>query len=253
MPTHSGYVTANEIIADVTTMVDDEGFKKFSLGFYMSYVQQALSDLAFDSYFDERVWTTPITSLCLDMPSGMFSIDDVFVFNGDECDANNVQTVYWGKNHYNHGGAWFRKQRGDNGNDPLTEDAVSTTTAATTLFYNTYEGQIHLSDACGSWEMLMVKYKGMGVTFGDVPLIPHELRTAIKNRVAMDVIAIMYSRDPQRWIGPLQMIKRDHHGGNGPLDVGTWKQAMRRVQSRSKKQIDDLKKYLSNLSDKHLL
>jgi hypothetical protein len=43
-------------------------------------------------------------------------------------------------------------------------------------------------------------------------------------------------------------VKRDHHGGNGRLDVGTWQKANRRVKTRDIKEREDISKYLSAMN-----
>ena len=43
-----------EILSDVLKLADDESFKDNSKGYYMSLIQQALQELAFDTFFDVR-------------------------------------------------------------------------------------------------------------------------------------------------------------------------------------------------------
>ena len=89
------FVTVNEILADVLKIVKDSSFKVNSRGFYVSQIQQALEELSFDTYFDERseVFEVP-ADLRLDMPKGAFNLKNMYLFNGTECDISRSQNVY---------------------------------------------------------------------------------------------------------------------------------------------------------------
>ena len=57
----------------------------------------------------------------------------------------------------------------------------------------------------------------------------------------------LFARDPQRWGAVLNNIKRDHFGGRGAMDVGTWQQAKRRVRTLDMKEMQDHMKYMSHM------
>lgn len=247
MPTHSGYCSPEQVIADAVSLYDDEGFKEFSPGWCMGKVQSGLSELAFDTYFDDKVAVLPITdNLIVNIPEGLWSIDRMYAFNGNECVAGPANTVWYARNYVRYGGGMFKEQKGEN-DDPFMEDVISSSNAAAVLYYGTLDNRIFLSDACAAYQKLMIKYKGMGCRIGDAPIVPHELRSAVTHYVAMQALLVLNGRYPGRWAAQLAEVKRMLYGQGG-LDVGTWKQAQRRVQSVSAKQRDDLKKYLSRLS-----
>ena len=50
----SSFITVNELLADVLKSVKDSDFKANSKGWYTSQAQQALEELSFDTYFDEK-------------------------------------------------------------------------------------------------------------------------------------------------------------------------------------------------------
>lgn len=246
MHTFSGFVSPDEIIADVTTMVDDEGFKEFSEGSYMSEMQQALSELAFDTMFDERVDTIPVPgSLIAKAPDGMISLEAVYLFNGNKCDASGGQKVWHAVNYYRHGNAMFKDQRGQN-NDIIL-DNVFTGASGRVYFYGRRNDELHLSDSCGGWENLLVKYRGMGCKIGDQPIVPHELRQAVKNRMAMTFMRTLVTRG-KRNRADLAELKVEHYGGNGPMHVGTWQEAKRRMNKVDIGTRNDVSQYLHNLS-----
>lgn len=247
MHSFAGAVSPDEIISDVSMMVVDEPMKDFSYGYYMSQVQQALSELAFDTLFDEQEVTTPVPRTgILSIPPGLVNLESMYLFNGNNCGASGVQKVWYAVNYFRHGGTMFKDQRGMNGSDPIMEDTTSN--AATMFYYGRRHGEFHFSDACIGYENILIKYRGMGCNIGDQPIIPHEFRQAVKNYVAMACLQIRRAQDPLRWREVHNDIKRDHFGGNGNFDVGTWKQAMRRMQDVDMGTRDDMGKYLSNLS-----
>lgn len=247
MHSFAGSVSPDEIISDVSMMVDDEPMKAFSYGFYLSQVQQALSELAFDTLFDERTIVTPMPANgILPMPPGIVNLDGIYLFNGNNCGASGVQKVWYSVRYFRYGGAMFKDQRGVNGNDPIMEDTI--TGQGNLYFYGQRHSEYHFSDACSGFENLLIKYRGMGCNIGDQPIIPHELRQAVKNYVAMAVLQVRFAQEPLRWREVYNEIKRSHHGGNGNFDVGTWRQAQRRMQDEDFGSNNDMKKYLSNLS-----
>lgn len=249
MPTHSGYCTPDQVIADAVSMYDDEGFKELSPGWCMGKVQEALAELAFDTYFNDMVAVLPVTeNLILNLPEGLFVIDNVYAFNGNECTTSNQNTVWYARNYVRYGGGMFKEQRGENYNNPIMEDVMTASDVSATLFYGTLDNRMFLSDACAAYEKIMIKYRGMGCKLGDAPFVPNEFRTAVSTYIALQALTILNARYKGVWSGQLQFIHKKHYGGNGAFDVGTWKQAQRRAQSVSPKQRNDLKKYLSRLA-----
>lgn len=245
MHASAGYISPNEIISDVIAICDDMEFKAFEYAFYLSQVQQALSELAYDTLFDQRTWTGAIPpSLVLDLPDGLFNLEQVYVFSGTDCSIGNLSNVYWARHFFRHGGATVKEQRGVQ-TDPFLEN--TTVYAGGILYFNISGGKLYLSDACAGFQNVLVQYRGMGCKLGDAPMIPHYLREAVKNFVAKAILTVRFARDPGRWSAVLDNVKRDHFG-NGGLDAGTWKQAQRRVQSIDIKARNDIARYLSNLS-----
>lgn len=250
--TQSGYVSAEEIIADVTSIIDDQHMRELSKGFHLSQIQQALAELAFDTYFDDKVWTTPVTdNLIIDAPKGLVSIDGMFVFPGTECEAGAAQKVHYASGYVRYGNSVFRNDRPSQMNDPIYGPLVLPSTAVSILYYGLLDGAIFLSDACSAFGTLMIKGRGMGCEFGSAPVIPNELREAVKNKAAMAALTVLLARDPNRWNLVLMNIKRDHFGGQGTFDVGTWKQAARRVQNMGNDQITAVNNYLTTLGVKN--
>lgn len=248
--THTGYVSADEIMADVYGLVGDPGGDRFSDGFMLSQIQQALTELAYDTYFDERTAIIPINRCTtLDLPVGMFNIDKVFVFNGNECSNSNTRVVWWAKGWVRKGaGRGYKEQQGQNHDDPIMEDVMFSPDVGTLLYWNTLNGKLMLSDACAGFDNVFLKYRGLGCDFKSAPCIPHYLREAVKNMTAIAALKHRFAEDPSRWGVVLETVKRDHFGNGSFSNPGTWVQAKRRVVATDSKARDDISKYLSQLS-----
>lgn len=246
MPTNSGYISPDEIIAEATELVMDTAMRRFSYGNYLSQVQRALAELAFDTYFDDRAAEFEIPdTLVIDVNSiGMVSLERIFVFNG-ECTPDNIQPVWYARGFTRFRGAGFKQQKGTGNGNPIMDDVYSH--GASTLYYSIIDGQIMLSDACSAYAKVMLRYRGMGCKLGDKPIVPNELREAVTNYVAIKQVTKLLSEDPSRWSTVLANLKRDQYG-NGGLDVGAWQQAKRRVQAVDIKEKEDVSNYLSVLS-----
>ena len=241
----NGYVSPDEIFSEVTMMIGDEPAKELSYGFYMGSMQKALSELAFDTYFDQRAWSTPITDLTLEMPNGLWNIEQVFVFNGDDCSASNMANVYQARGFTRYAKGTFKEQRGIM-RDPLMES--TTYHAGSLLFYNTLSPYIMLSDACAGYQNLMLRYRGMGCVIGEAPIIPAYLRQAVTDYCVFTALKVLKARGIAVAAGLLQDVKRDLYAGNGPMDPGSWLAAKRRVQTVDIKAKNDYAKYMSHLS-----
>lgn len=258
MPTTSGYVTANQILSDVVMLLGEEEPRELSYGYYISQVQQAISELAFDTYFDDKVWILDIVCSAsgnhgpmATLPEGVWSIDGIFAFNGDSCGAGDGVKVYWARNMTRYGGGTFKHQQGENHAPHLTDNVMSKSSRSDILYAGLLDNVLMLSDSCAAYAKLLIQGKGMGCKVGDAPVIPHELREAVKNYVLLKAGLVMVQKGK---LAPAMYaeIKRAHFGGNGTFDVGSWKQAQRRVQAMHGTQLEDLRHYLSNLDLKTL-
>jgi hypothetical protein len=85
------YVSPNEIIADVSQIVVDEALHDFTYGYWLSQIEQGLSEIAFDSFFDKKHFTALIPSnLKVPLPDDFYVAEQVFLFNGNECTVNSI-------------------------------------------------------------------------------------------------------------------------------------------------------------------
>jgi len=259
------FVTVNEILADVLKIVKDSSFKVNSRGFYVSQIQQALEELSFDTYFDERseVFEVP-ADLRLDMPKGAFNLKNMYLFNGTECDISRSQNVYWKRNFINSksGNGFVAKDRLDNHNDPFHRDRFRGATnrlgrdnnltgvggVNELFFFNVQQGVIMLSESCRKFGKILIEFNGMGADIGDLPVIPNMLRQAVKDYVSeagLDTrIADAEGVEFNKWSTIQAKItsRKDK-----PFD-GSWAKAEHRVSALSNKQRQDFKEYLARMN-----
>ena len=259
------FVTVNEILADVLKIVKDSSYKFNSRGFYISQVQQALEELSFDTYFDERSEAFDVPEdLRLDLPKGAFNIRDMFLFNGTTCDIKTSQNVYRKRDFYNSisGNGFVARDNFHNTNDPFYKkrfrgvsnrpaadtNGVNTTGINDLFYFNIQQGVIMLSESCRKFGKILISFNGMGADIGDMPVIPNMLRQAVKDYVsesALDAkIAEAEGNDFNKWSAIQAKISNRK---DRPFD-GSWAKAEYRISSLNTKQRRDMKEYLARMN-----
>ena len=117
-------ISPEEILADVLKLAGDESFKDNSKGYYYSLIQQALQELAFDTYFDQRTEFFDVPeNLNLPMPMGAFNLREMYLYNGTECNFSTAQNVYWKRNYFTKGNGSLSRDKGtSNSSDPFFQN-----------------------------------------------------------------------------------------------------------------------------------
>ena len=107
------FVSVNEILADVLKITNDSGFKINTRGWYISQVRQALQELSFDTFFDEKNEELIIPNdLRVDMPKGAFNLKQLFLFNGTKCNVgSNTPTVWYKQNYWTGGNGYLARDK----------------------------------------------------------------------------------------------------------------------------------------------
>lgn len=244
------YVSVNEILADVLKVVGDEDFKVNSPGYYKSQIQQALEELAFESFFDQqsRAFDVP-KDFRLEMPRGAFNIKNIYLFNGDECVINNSTPVYNKRNFINSksGQGYVANNKGNNGNDRFHKQTFGTTMPSNLYFYAIQNGDIMLSSNCGAFEKVFIEYSGTGGDIGDDPIVPLFLRQAVKDYVAVKALEVKLAQVPtaefNRWVMILNIQKEN----KGSDYSGSWFEAQRRVRRLDDKERKDIKENMQKM------
>jgi len=244
------FVTANEILADVLKLVRDADFKLLSRGYYISQIQQALEELAFDTYFDEKHEAFDIPeNFRIEMPKGMFNIKNMYLFNGDICDIASSTPVWYKANFINgkSGSGYVANNKGNN-TDPFTRRlGVDPMLNSGLYYYAIQNGEIMLSSNCGNYQKLFVHYNGTGGDVGEVPFIPLFLRQAVKDYVTVNALEVRIAEselsEMSRWSNLLSYHKNnleEHYDGS-------WAKAEKRVRKLDMKERKDIKEYMQKM------
>ncbi len=251
------YVSVNEILADVLVSVDDEAFKDHSKGFYVSQVQQALQELSFDTYFDERTEDFDVPSnLRLEMPKGAFNIKQIYLFNGTKCNIAKSQIVYHKRNYFTGGVGYVAKDKWNN-RDPFYDSrsfhgrnrrAVGDSDSAINdlYFYNIQNGMMMFSSSISRFEKIMVVYNGISTDIGEVPIIPTFFREAVKSWV-LDVAYKIKMARAVADLGKWQALWSMNNNLLRKPFTGYWDLALYRAKNIDSKEREDINVYIGRL------
>jgi len=201
-------VTPNEILADALRYCGDESFKDSSRGYYVSLIQRAMQELAFDTFFDERTEFFDVPeNLNLEMPKGSFNIKQVYLLNGDNCgNIEGTQNVYWKRNYYTKGNGYLARDKVTNHGDPFYENRsisgggntseanLRRTSALSSIrqlyYYNIQNGMIMLSSTAKNFKRIAIVFNGVGTDIGEVPSVPMLFREAVISWVIDNALQI---------------------------------------------------------------
>ena len=268
-------VSPDEILSDVLQYVGDEEFKDNSRGYYVSQIQQALQELAFDTFFDKRTDTFKVPeNLVLDMPEGMFNIRQIYLYNGVECNISNSVNVYWKRNYYTKGNGFLARDKGVNPDDPFYQSRGFTrhsghdhlgahshnnsydnslrrqsnaTSISNSYYYNIQAGKIMFSSSVRSFQNIAIEYNGVGANIGEVPFIPMLFREAIKAWVIDAALRVKMARSVGADFNKWQTLYSINNAELKRPFTGLWAEAEVRAKMIDSKQREDLKEYLSRL------
>lgn len=254
----SQYVSADLCILDAKQVLQD---KSLTEGWYLSTVQRALTALAFDNLWDKRHFTAPIkvteegVMLTIDLPMTMFNLERAMVYNGDQCDVNQAQNLYWKRNWRRLGSTGFSENNWNNLNDPLMpsmaginrrmgyHDRMGSTGTPMSppgnlYYFDVTDTQLFLSDSCAAFNRVFLEYRGIGVKkWGEVPFVPLLLREAVVDYVVMKGCEVQMKFDK----GAATMYQIKYREVNG-ID-GSFAQARWALANNHTKIIDDLAVY----------
>jgi hypothetical protein len=259
MSSTATYVSPDIILTSVLPKVGDKEMKNYSKGLYISIIQQAMEELAFDTFFDEKreSFDFPVNDLTLEMPKGCFNIKGIYLFNGTECNISNSINVYWKRDYFTKGSGYIAHDKGYNGNDPFYGNLDRRIAGDSTVvdihqlpnvnrafFYNIQNGNIMFSSSCkAAATKVHIHYSGTGCAIDDIPVIPIFLRKAIEDYTIVQVLLmkIAEEQDARKWQSLLQYYEtrlRDPRNGS-------WQEAEYRVKNMHGAERSNLKTYLS--------
>lgn len=261
------FVSTNQILADVLKTVDDSSFKVSSRGWYTSQIQQALEELSFDTFFDERNESFDVPKdLRLDMPKGAFNLKGVYLFSGTNCDIGKSVNVYWKKNFINSssGNGYVAKDKWENDKDPFYQGRTARSLENQSLtdptenfnnnpdnlyFFNVQNGMIMLSETCRKFPKVMLVFNGIMTDIGEAPVVPQFFRQAVKDFVLVPALAekmrdTIATKEYSHWAMMHANYKQQL---NRPYE-GSWAKAEHRAKQLNNKVRQDIKEYFTRLN-----
>ncbi len=246
------FVSVDEILADVLLEVNDEdlrsGFKK---GWYISKIQQAIEELAFDSFY--QVITRDIDfdkkKLSFEMPKNAFNLREMYLFNGDCCGPNSSVLVHW-KRLFNNRGDGIEhtakiKESGQSGFDPFFGNRFhgNRTSHTNAHYFNVYNGLVMLSANAAGFAKVRIVFNGIGGQIGDEPVIPRFFRQAVIDFVVEAFWRFMKSREKSA-----RLLWMDVERKLNDPRTGTWRTAKMRITSMDNLKKQSLQEYLGHMN-----
>lgn len=247
------FLSIDHVLAEVLVTVNDREYRSgMTKGWYISRIQDALQELAFDTFFDviTRDFDFPSSNLVMDLPTNCFNIREIYGWNGSCCSPQSSAVIYIKRLYNNKGGngrgytAQVKKAGETIGTDPFQpnyhNDGTFGNFNEAKFFCNLQNGKLMFSSSCSAFQKVRLVYNGMGGEIGDVPSIPRFFERAINDYVEERFYLAKKGEDPRKyrtsWMDAKQ--KLDDWNGN-------WQKAIKRVKMMDTKQRSDYAEYLA--------
>lgn len=252
------FVSVNHILAEVSMTLNDADYRKgFSIGWYTSRIQDALQELAFDTFFDTITIDkdVPKDTLSMELPQNVFNIREIYLYNGSCCMPSTSQVV-WYKRLYNNNGkgeqytAKIKDQGDSNGDDPFLPSSYNYNSALAYVgnkyYANVQNGRIMLSSECKAYDKIRLVVNGMGTAIGDTPIVPRFFERAINDYVEERFYNAMKSREVRKY----RPLWNDAFSRLNDPREGSWKKARMRISSMDSWEKESYNEYISSMYHK---
>lgn len=269
------FVSINHLLAEATANVNDRNFRQgFSKGWYVSRIQDALQELAFDTFYQKltRDYTFPTDKLAMEMPKNAFNIREIYLFNcgceedsttgstSEACDSNcecckptTSVIVHWKRLYNNRGmGGFYTAKVREDGNsriDPFFDynsPESFITSRGTNYYANIVNGLIMFSPDSRSFNKVRLVYNGMGGEIGDEPIVPRFFERAVIDYVEERFYNAKKAEDPRRY----RTLWSDAYQRINDLRIGSWRKAQMRISSMNTFEKESLEEYISEITHK---
>lgn len=239
------FVSVNHILAEALVNVDDQQLRKgLTKGWFISRIQDALQELAFDTFYQKITndYDFPQDKLALEMPKNAFNLREIYVYNGDCCTPSNSAVVHWKRLYNNKGGSSsgytsrVKSSESANGADPFLPRHQG---ADRYLYASVQNGVIMFSSSCASYSRVRLVYNGMGVEIGEEPIIPRYFERYINDYIEERYYSAMKAREPRKY----RILWQDAYN---KLDREMQKAKMR-VSSMNTFEKESLEEYIGNI------
>lgn len=198
------------------------------------------------------------------MPKGAFNLQQVYLFNGDECNIQSSVNVYTKRNFINSksGNGYVARDKYYNDGDRFhTKRAVRDTSSAVNglsgdlrgpdnLYYcGLQSGVIMFSPNCRNYQKAMLVYTGIMADIGETPVVPQFFRQAVKDFVLVPALETKMTETVGtnaygHWAG----LKRSYEAKKDQPYTGSWFTAEKRAKNLNSKERQDYKEYFTRLN-----
>jgi hypothetical protein len=252
------FVSVNHILAEVTATLNDKDFRSgFASGWYVSRIQDALQELAFDTFYGEITldFDVPKDTLAMELPQNVFNIREIHLYDGDCCSPNASQVVHYKRQFNNKGkGDGYTARIKDMGEksqaDPFLPDHYNYNSSyaylGTKYYANVQNGMLMLSTDCREFTKIRLVVNTMGVAIGDEPIIPRFFERAINDYVEERFYNAMKSRDIRKY----RPLWNDAYARLTDPRDGSWKKARMRVSQMDTWEKESYEEYISSMYHK---
>ena len=248
------FVSVDHLLADILSTVNDEKLRRgLSKGWYVSRIQKALQELAFDTFFNEVTLDLKLNrdTLSMEMPEGIFNIREIYLYNGECCSPSSSQVVHWKRLFNNKGDgdgytARIKDSGGSNYSDPFLPTSSNSATGANfsgTKFYaNVMNGTMMFSTDARAFTNVRIVANGIGGEIGGIPLVPRFFEEAVTDFVYVRFYKAMKAREPRKYRGLWSDSKDD--------EKVSMRKARIRVANMDSYEKESLEEYISSMYHK---
>jgi len=237
-------LTPDQIKADILLTLGDEAERVFNPGWYVSQIEQALTELEIDSMFNEVYKDFPVPeSLSIKIPSGCFNLRNVYLYSGDCCEVTNQVNVYWKRNYKLAKGSTYTANNKPSIEDPFITNPISDDSHV--YFFNVNNGFIELSSSCLGYDNIRIQFNGVSTEIGQVPMIPRLFRQAIKSWVLCEAYKAMRRFDAKTYNS---LFNQEYMLLMGNPYDSLWPVAIKRAKNMDTKYKSDFKEYMSRMN-----
>lgn len=241
------FVSVNHILAESLVNVNDQELRNgFTKGWFISRIQDALQELAFDTFYQEMTIDDNLPSnLRLPMPTNAFNIRQIYLFNESCCNISNSVAVHWKRLFDNKGSSTTYTSRIKSGypSRSTTEPFLPAHSGGDRSYYaNIQNGIIMFSSSCSKYSRVRIMYNGMGAEVGDEPVIPRFFERYINDYVEERYYSAMKARQPKKY----RVLWADAYSKTEASLV----KAKMRISSMNTFEKESLEEYIGNIYSK---
>jgi len=244
----SDFVSCNHVIAEVVSIVDDKAFRNgFAKGWYVSRVQDAMQELAMDTFFQKIQKDCEFPDSCqLPMPENVFNPREIYLYSGTLCNPTTTQNVYYKRlfNNNYEGDGYTAKIKDDQSNpgDLFVPNHIGIS-GETKYYANVQNGVIMFSRECLAYKYVRIIFNGFGTPVGDIPIIPKFFEQPVKDWVKMKFYEAMKGRQPRKYRSLWADAQNDLYNNQR----GSWNKARNRVKKMNNFERESMDEYVSNV------